>query len=108
LVGGRRRKASNEGLQPLDYGRFEAITNARPVHVAANESRVFEHLQMLRDCGLSKRQFIHDVTAHARRQFREMADDADAGRVAQGSREESQFFVTGSYLLGRHDLVILS
>src|SRR5688572_22083438 len=53
-----------EGLQTGDSLRLRPVADARSVDFALEQARVLEHLEVLRDGRLRKRQMVDDVTAN--------------------------------------------
>ena len=53
-------------FESFEHLRFDAVADPRPINGAADEARLFEHLQVLGDGRLGQRQVFDDVAAHAR------------------------------------------
>jgi hypothetical protein len=66
-VEGVERQASeppDERSQATERVRLDAVANPRPVHVAADEPGVLEHLEVLGNRRLGERQLVYDVAAY--------------------------------------------
>lgn len=70
--------------QRCERRAVEAVTDARTVDLALDEADVLQHLQVLRDRRLRKRQLVDDLAAHTRRPAREHAQNGQASGMPDG------------------------
>src|SRR5574342_861482 len=93
-------QASDERLEAPQGVGLDAVADARPVDLAADEAGLLQHFQVLGDGGLGKRQFLADVAADAGLAADEQADDLDARGMAERLGQEREFLVGGLALDG--------
>ena len=87
-------------LSLTESARLDAVADPRPVHVASDEARLFQNLQVLGDRGLGQRQLVHDVAANAGVAVAENPQDLHAGRMPQRAGERSELLVCVASLHG--------
>jgi len=81
-------QASDERSQPTERTGFKAVADARTVDLSADETRILENLEVLRDRRLRERQLVDDVPADAGIRPGQESEDLHAGwmpnRLAEG------------------------
>ena len=88
------------GLEPPDQSleaakgsRSNTVANSGPIHVAADEPGVFEHLQVLRYRGLSQGNLIHNVTTNTGIFSHQESQYLHPRRVTERLRKARELFV---------------
>ena len=90
---GRPSQARHQHLEAAQGAGLDAVTDARPVDLAADEAGFLEHLEVLGDGRLGERELVHDVAADTRRLAHQDADDLHACRVRDRLRERRELLV---------------
>ena len=67
-----------------------AVAGAQPLDLADDQTRVLQHLQVLRDGRLRERQLVDELAAVAGVVGEQQPQDAHAGRVAERLREQRE------------------
>jgi hypothetical protein len=86
-------QASHQDAQTAQVAGLNAVTHARPIDIAADETGILEHFQVLRNRGLCHGKLIDQLAAHAGFTVRQDAQDADADGVADGLGKRGKLFV---------------
>src|SRR5690606_22979890 len=86
-------KTSDQRSEATERVRLDAIADPRAVDVAADEPRLFEHLEVLRNRRLSERQLVHQIPANAAIFADQNAQDLHTSRVPERFGECRQFLV---------------
>jgi hypothetical protein len=86
-------QASHERLQATERSGLDAITDAGAVDLAADEPRLLQHLEVLRDRRLRQRQLLDDIAADARVSPGEEPQDLDASRMSDRLAERRELLV---------------
>jgi hypothetical protein len=74
----------HERLEAPQRLRFDAVAYARAVDLSANESRVLQHLEMLRDCRLRKVDKFDYFTTNTTTSTSQETKNLDTRLMAQG------------------------
>src|SRR6187397_575312 len=76
-----------ERFESLQRRRHNAIADSQPVLVGADETRLLQDPQMLRDRGLREGQLVDDDAARSRFLARQHSKNAHANWMRRGFRE---------------------
>jgi hypothetical protein len=71
-------------FEPVQHGLIHTKIGFRPFHLAADNARFLEYLQMLADGGLGIGENAYDLSADAGVNLNQMLNDSDPGGMAQG------------------------
>jgi hypothetical protein len=85
------KKTGHESFQPAQYVEINVIPDARAVLRTEHQSGVLQNAKMLRNSGLRKRKFVHDLTANPRFLSREHPKDLYPCRMADRFCQPGKF-----------------
>ncbi len=84
----------------FEFLRVEAVTGSWSVDRTNNQSRVFQHLQMLRDSGLDQWQHLYDLTTETTAFGGQSANDFKACRMTQRTQDYGHIAIPGDAASG--------
>jgi hypothetical protein len=89
----RPSETADERLEATQDLRLHAVADPRPVDLAADEPRLLQHGEVLRDRRGGERQLVGEAPAHALLARGEDPQDPEAGGVRDGLREADELLV---------------